>query len=74
MLPEAPAPTAEVKEEGSVAPEDSIIAAEPSPAAGSPTQPQSGISKELTEVFNGVVRRLTEYRDKEYGPCDALVT
>jgi hypothetical protein len=69
MSSEPPGLTVEVKEEASAPPEDTVIAAEASPAAATPTPAPTGISKELTETLNGVVRRLTEYRDKEeYGP------
>jgi hypothetical protein len=60
MSSATPGPSAEVKEEGSAVPEDSIVAGEPSPA------PVAGLSKELTEIMNGIVRRLTDYRNEEY--------
>ena len=60
MSSETPDPSAEVKEEGSAVPEDSIVAIEPSPT------PMTGVSKELTEIMNGIVRRLTDHRNEEY--------
>jgi hypothetical protein len=69
MSSEPPGSTVEVKEEASAVPEDSIVAEAASPGAGTPTPASTGLSKELTETLNGVVRRLTDVRDKdEYSP------
>ena len=58
--------------EDSIIAEDSIVAvaAEPSPVDATPTIPAStGFSKDLTETLNGIVRRLTDVRDKqEFAP------
>jgi hypothetical protein len=54
--------------EDSIIAEDSIVAvaAEPSPVDATPTIPAStGFSKDLTETLNGIVRRLTDVRDKQ---------
>ena len=68
MSSETPGPTVEVKEEASAPPEDSVIEAETSPAVASSTPAPMGISKEMTETLNGIVRRLADARDKEeYG-------
>ena len=66
----------QVKEEGSVIPENNVAAPEslpadatPTPAIpaiATPTPAATGLSKELTELMNGIVRRLTEYQDEEY--------
>jgi hypothetical protein len=69
MSSEPPGSTVEVKEEASAIPEDSIVAEAGSPGAGTSTPAPAGLSRELTETLNGVVRRLTDVRDKEeYGP------
>lgn len=65
MSSEMPGPTVEVKEEASAPPEDSVIEAEISPAATNSTSALMGISKEMTDIMNGIVRRLTDARDKE---------
>ena len=68
MSSEPPDSTVEVKEETAAVPEDSIVA-EASPHAATPTPNPTGLSKELTETLNGIVRRLTDVRDKEeYDP------
>lgn len=76
MSSETPGASIEVKEEGTAIPEDKVAAPEslpvdatPTPAipaTETPTPAPTGLSKELTELMNGIVRRLTEYQDQEY--------
>lgn len=78
MSSETPGLSIEVKEEGSVVPENNVAAPEslpadatptpaiPAIATPTPTPAATGLSKELAELMNGIVRRLTEYQDEEY--------
>jgi hypothetical protein len=66
MSSETPDATVEVMEEAAALPEDSVIEADASPAAATNSTPAPmGLSKDMTDIMNGIVRRLTDARDKE---------